>query len=202
MKWIGITGGMGSGKSALAQFLREMNQPVIEADVFAHEALSEKSPVYKKIVKVFGQDILDKNQKINHKKLGKKVFSQSHLLSKLESIIHPFVQKKVEKERKKIKNSGFSLCFYELPLLFEKNLQDDFDEIILLASKRDTQKKRLLQKSHISEEEIEMRLKNQMSTEEKRKKADFIIENEGSLEELKNKTKTLLKEINGKQTPT
>ena len=199
MKWIGLTGGIGTGKSSLSQFLKKMGQPVIEADFLVHQALTENPSIYNRVVQHFGKEILDQDKKIDRKRLGKKVFFDSKRLLELESILHPFVQEKTKKEKEKRKKSGFLFCFCEVPILFEKNLEKQFDEIVLVSCREEIQKERVLKRDKMSEEELEMRLKAQMSLKEKKKKAHFFIENEGSLKELEEKAKKLLKELKKKE---
>lgn len=196
MKWIGLTGGIGTGKSSVAQFLKEMNQATLDADKFTKKALLKGTTVYKKIVNYFGKEILASNQSIDKKKLGKKVFRNKNQLRQLEKMIHPYVQKQVLKEKKRLKSLGYPFCFYEIPLLFEKNLTSEFDDIILVYSRKALQKKRLLKNRNLSIKEIEDRLKNQIPIEKKMKiSKGWTIKNEGTLLELKKKTKNLLEKL-------
>lgn len=194
MKWIGLTGGIATGKSSVAHFLKEMNQASLDADEFNEKALSKGTLVYKNILSVFGKEILKADRSIDKKKLGKKVFTNKNQLKKLEKMVHPYIEKQAEKEKKKIKALGYDFCFYEVPLLFEKSLESKFDDIILVYARRSIQKKRLLKKGELSIQEIENRLKNQIPIEKKLKMSKhwIIIKNEGTLLELKKKTKTVL----------
>ena len=195
MKWIGLTGGIATGKSSVAKYLKEINRPIISADKLAEKALLKGSQTYTQVLNLFGESILDENRNIQKKKLGRKVFSDKNLLSQLELIVHPFVREQVQREKDQFKALNCEICFYEIPLLFEKNLQDDFDKIVLVYASKDHQKRRMKKRDGLTEKEIENRLRNQIPIENKIKKSHFVIDNEGSFNELKEKIQKVLKKL-------
>lgn len=184
MKWIGLTGGIASGKSTVAGMLREMGAPVIDADKLAHQALHFYA---EQLATEFGEEILNPDGHVNRKKLGAKIFSSPESKKKLEDLIHPFVRKEVKKKRKEWADQGHSFAIYDVPLLFEKNLEDQFDQVVLVYAPLELSIKRLMKRNNLSHKEAILRLSNQMDIEEKKHKADVVIDNQGSLDQLSEK---------------
>ena len=115
MKWIGLTGGIASGKTTVANLLKEQAVPIIDADQIAHQALKVH---HDKIVSYFGSDILDERNRIDRSKLGKKVFSNEKQRKLLEGIVHPFVQAKVDEKKRLLASVGTKWAVYDVPLLY------------------------------------------------------------------------------------
>ncbi|MCB0355742.1 MAG: dephospho-CoA kinase [Bdellovibrionales bacterium] len=185
MLWIGLTGGIGTGKSTVSNLLRELGYPVIDADTLAHKSLEKDSECYKQVVKIFGSNILDAQNNIDRKKLGKIVFSNKRDLTKLENIIHPYVQKMAEEMRRQYEASGHKVAFYDVPLLFEKELQHKFDKTLLVYAPIELQRERIHLRDKLDKEEVEKRIASQISIEEKKELADVVIDNSQSLADLK-----------------
>jgi dephospho-CoA kinase len=186
MKWIGLTGGIATGKSAVAEIFRNKGVEVIDADPIAHQALVASSPVFGSLVQTFGQDVLSTNGNIDRQKLGAKIFANSDLRLKLDAIVHPFVRKQVALQKQKLLDKGCPLAIYDVPLLFEKQMQKDFDKIIVVTCDPQTQKHRLMKRNGLNEQQASQRIAAQLPMSEKIRQADFVIENNGSLEDLKN----------------
>ncbi len=196
MKWVGITGGLGTGKSTVARCIREAGYPVLDADDLARFALGPGSPLLEPIRSKFGEEIFNKDGSLNRKALGQKVFVSKEDLQWLESLIHPEVQRKVAKLKSELKAQGEKLAFYDVPLLFEKGLQKNFDVIVVVAVSKDKAKVRVVSRDGLSDQEIEERMANQLPMQEKIKNADFVIFNDGSLSELKTKVLDLISQLN------
>lgn len=180
MRVIGLTGGIGSGKSLAAQYFAELGAFVIDADQLAREAIERGSQGFDEVVSIFGDSIL-LNGEINRKALAELVFKDSNLKLKLEGIIHPFVKKKFELAVSTLKEN--EILVYEIPLLVETNAQDRFDLVITVESEHENRVERLrTRKMQISE--IEARIASQASRQERTEVADFLIENNGSEDEL------------------
>lgn len=195
MKWIGLTGGMGTGKSTVASMIQTLGYNVLNADKNAHEALKKTSPIFPQIIKLFGDKILGPDGEIDRKKLGSIVFADKFLLGKLESITHPHIQNETQKERERLAANGTEMAFYDVPLLFEKKLEKKFDKIVVVTCKKDLQIQRAMDRTKLPLDEIRKRLANQISAEEKAKRAHYVIRNDGSLEELRMKVQDLLLQL-------
>jgi len=180
MRVIGLTGGIGSGKSLAAQYFAELGAFVIDADQLSREAIERGSKGFDEVVSIFGDSIL-LNGQINRKALAEAIFKDSNLKSKLEGIIHPFVKKKFELAVSTLKEN--EILVYEIPLLVETNSQDRFDLVVTVESEHENRVERLrLRGMQISE--IQARISSQASRQERTDVADFLIENNGSQDEL------------------
>lgn len=194
MKWIGLTGGIATGKSTVAQLLREAGLAVVDADQIVHHLLSTKGPTAEQVVAHFGSSILGEQGHIERKKLGALVFSGPRLLRELESLILPEVRRRVAAERQKLERAGTKLAIYDVPLLFEKHMEQEFDAIICVASSAKLQRERLRRRNGLSDTEIDQRLAAQLPLSSKMARSNFVLTNDGDLSQLS-------KEINDKLIP-
>ncbi|MFP5519140.1 MAG: dephospho-CoA kinase [Bdellovibrionia bacterium] len=197
MKWIGLTGGLGSGKSTVADILRRSGVSVLDADRKAREVLEKSGPAYGPVVEHFGEAILDDNQEVNRSRLAKIVFDNAKEKEWLESVIHPLVQQSVRSERLYLQDQGVSLAFYDVPLLFEKNLQDQFDAVVLVYAPQELQIERVRQRNRWTEDEVQARLQNQISIDRKKEKTKYIIYNTGTLKDLEKEVARVLDQVLG-----
>jgi dephospho-CoA kinase len=195
VKLLGLTGGIASGKSTVAAILRRLGAVIIDADELSREVVAPGQDAWKEIVTTFGSDILQENKTLDRKKLRKIVFDNPEARKKLEEIVHPRVRALAEKKISELRAAGKSIIVYEVPLLFEAQIHLWLRPVILVACDVDTQMKRLLERDHLTESEAQKHLDAQMSLEDKRKLADYVIENNGSLEELERQVRTLLEKI-------
>lgn len=196
MKWIGLTGGIATGKSSAARLIEGLGYPVIDADQIAHKLSEPKKVGYEKIVDFFGPNILNNDFTIDRKKLGQLIFSDPRLKYELENILHPLIRNEVQLQKDKYRDLGKTLCFYDVPLLFEKNLQYDFDATVLVWCNEETQIERLSKRNNLTQEEVLLRLKNQTPLIEKVKLARFCIDNSGTKDELGKQTQILIDSLN------
>lgn len=180
--YIGLSGGIGSGKTTVAKMLGELGAVVIDADAIAREVLQPGQDGYTQAVAHFGEKILDESRRIDRQALAKVVFDDEAELKVLESIVHPAVIARVTEIRQSLPES--STVVYDTPLLAEKNMQAQFDVVIMVISNLDLRKKRLLDRG-LSADDIESRIANQVSDENRVAVADYVLENNGSIEELK-----------------
>lgn len=195
MKWIGLTGGIATGKSTVAQMLRQAGGTVIDADAIAHEALVASSPVLPQIVSVFGKDILDKKGDVQRSLLGQKIFKNKQQRLLLEAITHPFVRGRVAQLRAGAEARREKVAFYDVPLLFEKDMQEDFDKVVVVTCDKDLQLARLMTRNSLSQEDAQERIAAQWPLAEKEKRADILIRNDGSLDDLQKQVNQLLQKI-------
>lgn len=184
MKWIGLTGGIASGKSTVAEIIEKNGVQVVNADHVAHQALHPGTPTYAQIVQTFGPSILSKDKSIDRTQLGALVFKNESQRDKLEKIVHPFVRKKVAEIKKDLVAQGQKMAVYDVPLLFEKKMEKDFDQILLVFCDPETQIQRLMKRNSMTREQAELRLKSQIPLSEKKEKSDVIFDNNKDLKNL------------------
>ncbi len=192
---IGLTGGIASGKSTVANLLKNMGIPVINLDLISRQILMKGTPGYREVINVFGQTILTSIGEINRKELGKIIFNSPQKRKKLESITHPLILAKMEEDIKKIEDSGEEVVVVEVPLLIEVGMVDQFDQIWLVYVDKTTQLKRLKKRDDLNEEEAIARVKAQMSLDEKKAFADSLIINTGEVEELQEQIEKIWRDI-------
>ena len=179
--YLGLSGGIGSGKSTVAKILADLGAVVIDADVIAKEVLEPNQAGHQRAIEVFGESILDSDRRIDRKKLAELVFQNSDELAKLEAIVHPAVIARVAQIRNSLPES--TVVVYDTPLLFEKNLQGQFDKVLIVVTDSEHRKARLIERG-LETTDIEARIANQATDAQRRTVADFVIENNGSPEQL------------------
>ena len=181
MKIIGLTGGIACGKSTVANHFKAQGIPVLDADQMAREVLKPES-----VRDLFGPEFVENNQ-INRVKLGELVFRDPEQRARLEALTHPLITQKLQDELIKLEQKGCELAIYEAALIFEKNIQSqlDLDRVILVVAPESVQLERLLKRGQLTREEALLRIRSQMSGEQKSKLATDVIDNSGDLEALK-----------------
>jgi len=193
---VGLTGSIATGKSTVANMLKELGAYIIDSDEIAHDALKKTEKPYKQILDAFGSSILDNQGNIDRKKLGSIVLNNKQKLALLESIIHPYVQqKRKEIEESILQQNQKAIIIYDVPLLFEKHLESNFDKIIVVYVPKDVQIKRLMKRQNITYDEALNLINLQICIEEKKKKADFVIDNSYSLESTKKQVQEVFKKV-------
>jgi dephospho-CoA kinase len=180
--YLGLSGGIGSGKSTVSKILSDLGAVVIDADVIAKEVLLPGTTGFESAVSTFGSTILDNEGTIDRKRLAKLVFENPKELSKLEAIVHPAVVSRVAEIRNSLPESA--VVVYDTPLMFEKQLQSQFDKVLMVVSDKELRRARLLERG-LELGDIEARMANQATDEQRVTIADFVIENNGSLESLR-----------------
>jgi len=200
MKVIGLTGGIASGKSTVAQFLKELGAVTIDADKVGHEAFKPDSETWREVVNAFGKEILTPDGEIDRRKLGGIVFSDSQALARLNQIVHPRIYELVKARIEDYRRRGVKVVVLELPLLVEVSLalrasqptlSDEVDEIWVTVAPESVVLKRLKDKSGLSEPQSRARIRSQLPSEERLKHADVVIETDCPLDELKAKVAKL-----------
>ena len=181
MKVIGLTGGIGTGKSTVSAYLREKGCRVIDADRIAHQMTKKGSPCLAEIEAVFGKEVFLENGRLNRKKLGETVFADPAKKEKLEQIITHKVMEKTLAEIEQCRNRQEKLVVLDAPLLFECGMQGNTDENWLVVCDKRVRFARIAARDGLGEAEIEKRMHSQMPTEKKKKLADHIIDNSRDL---------------------
>ena len=186
---IGLTGGIASGKSTVSSLLKELGACIIDVDEVGRGVVEKGEKAYNEIVDYFGNEILLPDGGINRKALGHIVFSDSNKLKKLNSITHPHIIDRVKEIIRKCKAEGIEIIVVDAAILIEMGLHTVCDTIWLVSVNRETQLKRLMERDKYPYEEANNRIKAQLSDEKKSRYADVIIDNNGSLDELKEEVK-------------
>ena len=189
MKVIGLTGGIGSGKSTVSRFLAELGAVIIDADKVGHEALKPDTEIWRKVVAAFGTGILKPNREIDRKKLGKIVFGNPEALARLNQIMHPPMYQLVKAQIKEYRQQGGEVVVLEAPLLIEAGWTSLVDEVWVTVAPEPTVVKRLKEKVGLSERESLARIRSQLSSEERVKHADVVVDTDCDLGELRERVK-------------
>lgn len=189
---VGLTGGIASGKSTVSNLFRKYGIEIVDADKVAKE-VSEKKESIEKISNIFGKDILDSDGKIVREKLREKAFKNRELLQELNKIIHPQVMEYFK--RKKEENSKDEILIFDIPLLYEAKMEYLCDKIIVVGVDVQKQIRRVVARDGSSEELAKKIIFNQMPLNEKIKKADIVITNDGTLDELEAKVMKIYREL-------
>ncbi len=195
MFWIGLTGGLGSGKSTVTTYLRSLGIVVVDADELAKEALLPQGRGFDSVVKEFGEGILSSEGLVDRAQLAKLVFKDTEKLNRLEKIIHPLVQSRVLEMRKEAEGAGTFWAFYDVPLLYEKNLESQFDAVVVVSVDEKNQRERIKKRNGWSDPEIDLRLGAQIPLLKKVTRTPFVIENNGTRAELEKSVDVILKKL-------
>lgn len=185
---VALTGGIGSGKSLVGEILEELGALVIDSDQLAREVIERGSPGYEEVVTAFGDSILSEGQ-IDRSKLAAVVFKESDLRKKLESIIHPLVREAAEKLARKLPSGA--LLINQIPLLVESDGAKRFDYVVTVSADEEIRRERLRLRG-LKDYEITQRIAAQVSDSQREKIANYIIRNDGSIDELTRAVEALM----------
>ncbi len=184
MKLYGLTGGIASGKSTVAAMLRELGAPVIDADAIARSLTRKGAPVLSEIERRF-PGVVDASGELDRQLLGRRVFADPVEREALEALLHPRIRAEMIAQSRALAAAGHPIAFYEAALVFEKNLHDHLDGVVLVAASEETQLSRLMARDRLAEDEAKRRIAAQMPIAEKAKRATFILDGETSLPKLR-----------------
>lgn len=180
---VGLTGGIGCGKSTVAAMLKEHGAVIIDADEIARRIVAPGLSAWRELVDEFGREILNDNGTINRKALAAKAFSDDKAAKRLNEITHPYILKEIEAQIISAANRGTNIVVLDAPLLLETPAADSVDLIIVVEAEKESCMKRLMRSGRLSYREAGERMRYQLSQAEKAGKADYIIDNNGALEE-------------------
>lgn len=197
LRVFGLTGGIGSGKSTVARLLRERGVPVVDADELAREAVAPGSAGLGEVVAAFGADVLDDSGGLDRQRLGERVFADAEARKRLNSITHPIVRRLSQERFAELDRQGVELAAYDVPLLFEVGLDAVLKPTVVVACSEATQLARVGARDGLSEAAVRARIASQMPLAEKRRRADHVLENDGSLEQLAQEVDALLPQLRG-----
>jgi len=181
---IGLTGGIGTGKSEVTRIFQELGAVLINADQIGHQAYTPHSEIWQEVVKAFGEEILQPSGEIDRKKLGSIVFADPDQLTRLNQIMHPRMARMVAQQIQELGEQGADVVVVEAALLFEAGWDSLVDEVWSTESPEESVIKRLQSRSGLSQEEAKKRIDSQMSAEERTSRSQVVVDNSGDLVEL------------------
>src|SRR3954468_24395281 len=193
---VGLTGNIGSGKSTVAQMLSERGATIIDADVLARRAVELGTPAYDEIVARWGQSVLSPDGNLDRAALRRVVFADHDQLEELNQIVHPEVERLRIRLVDQARKRGDPLVVCDIPLLFERHMTDRFDRIILVDAHRALRLERLVKDRDLRETEAMEMIAAQMPAELKRARADFVIDNDGTLTQLERRVHDVWSTLN------
>lgn len=185
MKVIGLTGGIGSGKTTVSQILKEQGLPVLDGDVIAREIVEPGQPAYYEIIEGLGETVLQPGGELDRKKIGAIVFSDPQKLSLLNQITHREILRVIRDRLDELRKKGVLLVFLDAALLFDAGFDRLTDEVWVVDVPESLQIERIRKRDHLSEEEIRKRIESQMERTLRREKGHYILDNSKGREELK-----------------
>ncbi len=188
MRLFGLTGGIGSGKSEVARRLSERGLPVVNADQLARLAVVPGSAGLAGVVREFGAEVLTANGELDRAQLAQRVFSNADARRTLDGILHPVVRELAAAHFEELSQRGEPLACYEVPLLYEVGLEHTYSPVIVVNAPGPLLRARLAARDGLSEAQIDARIAAQMPLAEKVRRADYVIENDGSREQLRART--------------
>ncbi len=191
MKVIGLTGGIGSGKSTVSGYLAELGAVIIDADKVGHQAFKPHTPAWHDVVETFGKDVLAPDGEIDRAKLSGFVFNNPDSLKKLNSIMHPRMKQIVKTQIEDYRKKGIKVLVVEAFGLIEADWISIVDEVWVTVSSESVVLERLKKQRGLDEEQILSRIRSQLSPEERERYADAVIHNDGNLKEMKTRVKEL-----------
>ena len=190
--FLGLTGGIASGKSTADEFFKKKKIPIIDSDLIAHKIMEIG---HKAVVDYFGTDILNDDQTINRRKLGGIVFNDKAKLKKLNELTHPLVHQEIKQQMARYRANQEKLVVIDVPLLFESGFESLCNGVLVISITPELQIERLMKRNDFTKKEAIARINNQMPLSEKEKRATYVVANTGTIDDLEKKLSDLLQEI-------
>ena len=196
MAYFGLTGGIASGKSTAARAFAELGAKVIDADRLGHEVIRAPGEAYQALVREFGQGIVEASGEIDRSRLGRLVFADAEKLCRLNAIVHPSIIARTEQMAAEFtRRDPHAVVLVDAALIFEAGIGGHFRKVVVVWCRPELQIERLMGKAGITREEAERRIAVQMPVDEKRRRADFIIDSSGSLENTQKQVRVVYAEL-------
>ena len=195
MLLVGLTGNIAAGKSTVAQLLSERGATVIDADILARRAVERGTAAYDKIVQRWGSTVLGPDKQLDRPSLRRIVFDDAEQLEKLNEFVHPEVERQRGVLVDEARERGDRIVICDIPLLFEARLVDRFDKVILVDATRPRRLERLVHERQLPEAEAMKMIAAQMPAELKRARADFVIDNDGTIADLEKRVRAVWTEL-------
>lgn len=185
MRVIGLTGGIASGKSLVSQQLAALGATVIDADKLGHQAYLRGTDAFNEVVAAFGEDIVGADGEIERKALGAKVFADPSARQRLEAIVWPAMRAMMEEQLAELRSEGTDVVVLEAAVLIEADWLPIVDEVWLVTATPETARQRVMERNSLTAEQAESRLRAQLTNEKRRPYADVVIENDGTVDQLR-----------------
>lgn len=192
---IAITGGPGSGKSVVACMFQELGAAVLDADAVAHAVVAAGAPAWQELKKAFGPEFFLENGELNRPFMAQRVFTDQEARERLNAIVHPFVAQEIRARLEDLERLGVKMVLVEVPLLFEAGLAAGYDKVIVVDADPREQVERLQARDRRSDAEIQGLISSQMPLTEKVSRADYVVDNRGSLEETRRQLQTIWEDL-------
>lgn len=196
MKKVGLTGGIGSGKSTVARMLADEGFPVVDADQIAREIMEPGSPVLAQVAEVFGEDLIDDTGALNRAELAKRAFSSTEQTEKLNALTHPAIRAESNRRFDEAEKAGARAVIYDMPLLVDLGLHHDMDITVVVDVDVDERVRRLVDKRGLTEADARARIAQQIDDDTRRAAADIVVDNNGPLEALAAQVEKVVRMIN------
>jgi dephospho-CoA kinase len=180
---VAITGGAGSGKSVVARMFQELGATVLDADDIAHQVVAVGAPAWQELKDDFGPEFFLEDGSLNRPMMARRVFSDPQARRRLNEIVHPYVAKEIRERLEALENQGVKMVLVEVPLLFEARLAGGYDRVIVVDTDPQEQVQRLQTRDHRNAQEIQGIIDAQMPLPDKVDRADYVVNNRGSLTE-------------------
>jgi dephospho-CoA kinase len=191
---IGLAGGIGTGKSAVSRILEELGALVLDADKFGHEVYLPNTDGLREVVAAFGKDVLLPSGEVDRRALGGKVFGNPEAMGKLNAITWPRIRQKLEDGIEKQRSAGTQVVVLDAAVLIEAGWTDAVDQVWVVTAPEAQVVQRIQARNNITEEQVRARMASQMSTEERVKHANVVVDNDGNLDDLRCKIEALWKD--------
>jgi dephospho-CoA kinase len=200
LKLVGLTGGIGSGKSTVGRMIQALGVPVIDADRLAREVVAPGQPAHREVAALWPHTVGEDGQ-IDRKRLGAVVFGDPTARLQLEAITHPRIGERMLQEAQALERAGHRLAFYEASLLVEANRHRDFDALVVVTADEGQQVARTMARDGSTDEQARARISAQLPLEEKRRVATHVIDNSGDLDSTRRQTEALVRALGGPPAP-
>lgn len=184
MKIIGLTGGIGSGKSTVARSLQEHGFPIVDADVIAREIVEPGQPALAELTKEFGEDILNADGSLDRGLLASRAFTNKDTTQRLNNITHPRINQRTQELFDEARENGAEAVIYDMPLLIDKGLHKDMDATIVVHAAEHVRLERLTTKRGLDVDDVRRRINAQIDDETRKQHADILLDNNGTEEDL------------------
>ena len=194
---IGLTGGIASGKSTVSHMLSQAGLPIVDADQVAHMVEQPGGVALTRLVDQFSDSILQDNGQLDRQRLGQIVFNSKHALAKVNAITQPLIRREIARQTDQALQDDAKAVILDVPLLFEEGYDDHCDSVVVVKVKPAVQLKRLMKRNGLDRQQAQARIDAQMSLEEKARRADIVIDNNGDQQALRKAVNEFLKKLPG-----